>query len=396
MPAQELASNPPAACKRKEIICSSNDHDVHPNKVRVVGSAFWSRQANELSDAVDALLNHDNETVAKTQKKFTETWRELQKARSLASSLLTKLKATEKILADQQNLRVEAYTQTETIASTSTSVSTQTTSNVPTTQVLYTRDENTAIDESQGVGTSVSTSDPTRDVQVAGATDNEQGPEAARAPLESGMSTSEKKKQLSGQIDDNTLPSSNTNDICSSATNQEPVWFQMASKYLRDADLGTKYVELVNEWEKLEADSGWKSNNGMVSTCRPKEIDQWRTAVGRAERFTLVKEPKLQTQEKLEFFGESVWQWWCAMQPQWRVIVDGRTQPFQQFGREWHTLNRRGPNGLVLLLVTVKWWGCGIRAVKEVQRQATLQAHWHRAIEDMLVMLRGLSKHLQQ
>ncbi|KAF8958615.1 hypothetical protein BDZ97DRAFT_1634579, partial [Flammula alnicola] len=47
--------------------------------------------------------------------------------------------------------------------------------------------------------------------------------------------------------------------------------------------------------------------------------------------------------------------WWIALQPKWRVSVDGKIL-VEEVGGDWDVLRKSGPNGLVVVMAALFYW----------------------------------------
>ncbi|KAK7017888.1 SERTA domain-containing protein 3 [Paramarasmius palmivorus] len=180
---------------------------------------------------------------------------------------------------------------------------------------------------------------------------------------------------------------------------QARTWFEPAFEYLNVAELGSPYLQFVQQWIGAEAATGWRSTQrGMPGDQRPVELTRWRGGNNAVDRYKASNEktPTLDGTFAIEF-SASVWAWWGSIQPTWRgVDLDSlRPRPFQHFGSEWKSLNRWGPNGWVLLLVCIKWWGVSLRQLEDDNITA-MKDDWETAIADMSMMLQGVTEYRVQ
>jgi hypothetical protein len=68
------------------------------------------------------------------------------------------------------------------------------------------------------------------------------------------------------------------------------------------------------------------------------------------------------------------WAWWADINPEWRVQTEGKRLEKGGVG-EWTKLDIGGPNGLLNVLMCLRWWR---NAMPE-----THMADWVDAIEDV-------------
>lgn len=72
-------------------------------------------------------------------------------------------------------------------------------------------------------------------------------------------------------------------------------------------------------------------------------------------------------------FGEAWWKWWIGLQPDWREGSELVMEPPEEF--DWGELEKGGPNGLFLLLLSLGWWGAGAQGEAEEHAEACAQAY---------------------
>ncbi|KAJ3933171.1 MAG: hypothetical protein NXY57DRAFT_892665, partial [Lentinula lateritia] len=164
-------------------------------------------------------------------------------------------------------------------------------------------------------------------------------------------------------------------------------WFGQAFEFLNE-DLGPKYTELIGLWMRFEEVHQWKSSRDKLSDlCQPAMLNDW-------SRRRTSKVPALSTVTLVQRFSESVWRWWCSLQPPWRhCSVNNRPGPLFTFGIEWQSLNKSGRNGWMLLITCLKWWREGLDSLSEEDKQE-LEIDWYLAVDDIFRMLQGLVRHL--
>ncbi|KAJ4465787.1 hypothetical protein C8J55DRAFT_440494 [Lentinula edodes] len=169
-----------------------------------------------------------------------------------------------------------------------------------------------------------------------------------------------------------------------------PTWFQQAFTFLNH-DLGAEYCRLMQLWIRFEQLSNWRVSKSRLSDLnRPAMLNDW------SKRRT-GSVPALSTATLVYRFGESVWTWWCSLQPPWRTysITNNRPTPLELLvpGNGWHSLNKGGKNGLMLIVTCLKWWREGLESLSEVEKRE-LETDWYLAVEDISRMLEGLIVYL--
>ncbi|EIM90690.1 uncharacterized protein STEHIDRAFT_38735, partial [Stereum hirsutum FP-91666 SS1] len=83
---------------------------------------------------------------------------------------------------------------------------------------------------------------------------------------------------------------------------------------------------------------------------RPSQISVW---FGRRRAWGTIPPIK-----DVDAFEQSFKEWWSGMQPMWR-IPRGKFWPLKrrnEEGERWASLMKGGPNGFVLVLISLVWW----------------------------------------
>ncbi len=73
-------------------------------------------------------------------------------------------------------------------------------------------------------------------------------------------------------------------------------------------------------------------------------------------------------------YAELWWLWWSGLQPEWRE-KDEHDRPIIGGEGSWDCLERPGQNGLLLVLMSLAWWG-------EVASPTT-KTDWIAAVKDV-------------
>ncbi|THU83947.1 hypothetical protein K435DRAFT_598660, partial [Dendrothele bispora CBS 962.96] len=132
-------------------------------------------------------------------------------------------------------------------------------------------------------------------------------------------------------------------------------WFRMAFDYV-NVSLGPNYLSLVAGWIANERLHGWKKGgrrDGLLNSDRPREVTSWIMS-GRYR----VKKARV-TSANVEEFAGQVWDWWTALQPEWRGLSPrGRPARLGLLNATdtWGSLDTHGNNGWLSLVVCAKWW----------------------------------------
>ncbi|KAL0572702.1 SERTA domain-containing protein 3 [Marasmius crinis-equi] len=115
-----------------------------------------------------------------------------------------------------------------------------------------------------------------------------------------------------------------------------------------------KWVDVESIWASREFPDQEVSKEG-----RPDSLGRW-FAYGRLRS---TKTPSNVTDNRME---AEWWPWWTNANPDWRVKVDGKVVP-GGLG-SWDQLRAPGPDGVVLFLITLRWWHDVLQNAEELQK----------------------------
>jgi hypothetical protein len=110
----------------------------------------------------------------------------------------------------------------------------------------------------------------------------------------------------------------------------------------------------------------------LPSTHRPEQIAVWNQnrRPHAANRQPIIK--------NLEAFVAAFWKWWDAINPPWRIRINGRLTIGG--AGPWVSLHKPGQNGFLSVLQVLSWWR-GLLGVEETD-------DWNSAVEDVAWVLK--------
>ncbi|KAJ7155743.1 hypothetical protein C8R46DRAFT_1041099 [Mycena filopes] len=143
-----------------------------------------------------------------------------------------------------------------------------------------------------------------------------------------------------------------------------PKWARDAREVMEKEWKG--WGELVSLWWKLEEGSGFTSKGGALTTKgRPTEVGWW---IQRARKGT----PPI---KDVGAFAQAWKGWWGALNPAWRRVKTGGMA--QEGDGGWEELGARGANGLLSVVMCLKWWKEGLgNAEDEEWVESVLDVTW--------------------
>ncbi|KAJ7094433.1 hypothetical protein B0H15DRAFT_946850 [Mycena belliarum] len=126
---------------------------------------------------------------------------------------------------------------------------------------------------------------------------------------------------------------------------EAPEWAEDALASLAALEHGGEaWKSLCDAWWKVEAAAGFQGTKRLPAKGRPAEVGWW---IGRAR----ARAPTISNADK---FGSTLKQWWSSVNPAWRR--GGGNMLKRQEGESWDALQVPGVNGMLGILVCLKWW----------------------------------------
>lgn len=93
----------------------------------------------------------------------------------------------------------------------------------------------------------------------------------------------------------------------------------------------------------------------------------------------------------VEKYGQSWWEWYIHLQPEWRIQKEGDSiqlvgEPPEDYdSSDWADIKKGGPNGIFSLILSLGWWGSGASDQSAAQIQ-----DWNTAFNDLAWVLEFL------
>ncbi|KAJ6450444.1 hypothetical protein C8R47DRAFT_1230259 [Mycena vitilis] len=147
-----------------------------------------------------------------------------------------------------------------------------------------------------------------------------------------------------------------------------PKWAAEARETLLDGAGGAVWESAVELWWTREKAAGFNGPpKGANVKLRPKEVKGW---VARAR--TGGPNPAI-----VDVIGFSVdwWKWWVAINPPWRQLEGGRRLKREGEG-DWESAAQTGPNGMLNVLVCLRWWRDVLRSDLGEWEEALADVEW--------------------
>ncbi|KAJ7608079.1 hypothetical protein DFH06DRAFT_943675, partial [Mycena polygramma] len=145
-------------------------------------------------------------------------------------------------------------------------------------------------------------------------------------------------------------------------------WAADARETLLDGGGGAVWENVVELWWRREKAAGFSGPpKGAKANLRPKEVKGW---VARAR--TGGPSPAI-----VDAIGFSVdwWKWWVAINPPWRQLEGGRRLKQEGEGN-WESAAQTGPNGMLNVLVCLRWWRDVLRNDLGDWEEALVDVEW--------------------
>ncbi|KAJ7721060.1 hypothetical protein DFH07DRAFT_760629 [Mycena maculata] len=138
--------------------------------------------------------------------------------------------------------------------------------------------------------------------------------------------------------------------------------------------MGEQWEKAVALWWAIEESTEFETKvRSLPTPNRPAQVGAWvKTARSKTPGVTLPT------------FSKEWKAWWCAINPSWRrrngELVREGTGP-------WKVLRHPGPNGLLNILVCLKWWH------GELETDGPNE-EWNGAVEDVVWALEGIVRYI--
>ncbi|KAJ7653709.1 hypothetical protein DFH06DRAFT_994257 [Mycena polygramma] len=146
-------------------------------------------------------------------------------------------------------------------------------------------------------------------------------------------------------------------------------WAKKAKNFLEEIAFGNDWVELIGQWWTREENKGFLSPvRGLSAKKRPGQIASW---VQRAR----TGEPEI---NDVSVFAKETVSFWQDINPAWRK----KNVPMLKQNGDWTPLEIPGPNGILNVLVCLKWWR---------ERLEDESPEWKEVVEDVTWVLKRMN-----
>ncbi|KAJ3537002.1 hypothetical protein NMY22_g5784 [Coprinellus aureogranulatus] len=162
--------------------------------------------------------------------------------------------------------------------------------------------------------------------------------------------------------------------------------------HLEGEDLGGEWTRTVQSWVGLEALLGYGNiaKTPLPVQNRPEEWSKWASKTkNRVQPYDNL--PKIEDPAE---FGVTILRWWNTMQPSFRASDNNFPRSVYSDpafeGDPWAPIRKSGPNGFVVLMTLICWWGRGLskrNAFMEDSRPA-----WTLLVQDVRLCLEEMVK----
>ncbi|KAJ7925477.1 hypothetical protein B0H13DRAFT_1600421 [Mycena leptocephala] len=148
-----------------------------------------------------------------------------------------------------------------------------------------------------------------------------------------------------------------------------PHWAAGARAALEEGGGGEVWDRVVDMWWKNEQAVGFAGpGKGQAAKMRPAQVAAW---IARAREGG----PRPALVDVFDF-ASKWWRWWSALNPKWRRTGATPGERLVKSGEgEWGGTVQTGPNGLLNVLICLRWW-------KDAIKDDELGA-WEEALSDV-------------
>ncbi|KAM6504126.1 hypothetical protein JOM56_001069, partial [Amanita muscaria] len=135
-----------------------------------------------------------------------------------------------------------------------------------------------------------------------------------------------------------------------------PGWLTYAKGYLADQALGSQWSDCIDAWMEFELSLASESSAVSISRLggtklRPPVLSWW---------LQTRKYQNIPVLTDAAEFAKDWITWWSALQPEGRkpTSVDSLPNPISMIlpGTDLRNLRKGGPNGVVTVIIALKWW----------------------------------------
>ncbi|KAF8236840.1 hypothetical protein L208DRAFT_1192229, partial [Tricholoma matsutake] len=135
-----------------------------------------------------------------------------------------------------------------------------------------------------------------------------------------------------------------------------PAWLEDSHDYLMSSDRDPIWQACIEIWLQLEKDISYYDMSSLtlpkahLSEANPGELSHWL----QTHKFDTI--PDLNA---LPTFASQWITWWNPLQPKWRQAIQSGSLPLSirpHESRPLPSLQKGGPNGIVTVLIGLKWW----------------------------------------
>ncbi|KAG6913549.1 hypothetical protein DXG01_005981 [Tephrocybe rancida] len=160
-----------------------------------------------------------------------------------------------------------------------------------------------------------------------------------------------------------------------------PPWMDAAHAHLSTRDLGGQWTDCVAAWNRFEEQLQYHHGKGLPGAKdRPEEWSKWTTKSRRSYSDTPVIHDPME-------FSLAIVKWWRGIQPKARQLsmtlmpVPLAQCPAKSADNVWATLRKGGPNGMLVMMTLLAWWGQ--RSGSSTQWQENSHSLWAECVADV-------------
>lgn len=127
---------------------------------------------------------------------------------------------------------------------------------------------------------------------------------------------------------------------------------------------------------------------------RPEEWSKWAIKTSHGRRGSYGQMPLIES--PLEF-GMAIMKWWHGIQPMFRQTKNTHPStivvpPIETSADVWAPLRKCGPNGLVIILVLLSWWGH--TAQQLIGWEDNSKPAWEKTVADVRQVLEAIASRI--
>ncbi|KAJ7448163.1 hypothetical protein FB451DRAFT_1053973, partial [Mycena latifolia] len=148
-----------------------------------------------------------------------------------------------------------------------------------------------------------------------------------------------------------------------------PGWAVTAQETLAQGECCEMWAVILEMWWERETAHQFQGPARGHTEGRPEQVARWTARARKGG-----PKPPI---EDAGAFGKLWWKWYVVMNPEWRLASNmGRLDKLED-QEDWGALGNTGPNGMLNMLICLRWWCDALEEGDALAYQAALEeVYW--------------------